>query len=93
MPPDEQPDDAWPFVLTAGRVLEHWHTGAMTSRATVLDALQPAPIVAMNARDMAALAVEDGGMRTAEKKKNAETAMHDEWRMNAPFNLHTGGGR
>ncbi len=37
-PPDEVPDEEFPFILTTGRQLEHWHTGAMTRRATVLDA-------------------------------------------------------
>ena len=41
-PPDEMPDDDYPFILTTGRQLEHWHTGAMTRRASVLDALEPA---------------------------------------------------
>ena len=40
-PPDEMPDAEYPFILTTGRQLEHWHTGAMTRRATVLDALEP----------------------------------------------------
>ena len=46
--PAELPDDAYPFVLTTGRELEHWHTGAMTRRASVLDALEPGPIVALS---------------------------------------------
>ena len=32
LPPDEVPDDDYPVVLTTGRILEHWHTGAMTRR-------------------------------------------------------------
>ena len=32
-PPDEMPDAEYPFILTTGRQLEHWHTGAMTRRA------------------------------------------------------------
>src|SRR6187402_1504650 len=39
--PDEMPDAEYPFILTTGRQLEHWHTGAMTRRASVLDALEP----------------------------------------------------
>ncbi|MDP7464672.1 MAG: molybdopterin-dependent oxidoreductase, partial [SAR324 cluster bacterium] len=35
-PPDEVPDETYPMVLTTGRMLEHWHTGAMTRRAPVL---------------------------------------------------------
>ena len=48
-PPDEVPDAEYPFILSTGRQLEHWHTGSMTRRATVLDALEPT-------RDRAALA-------------------------------------
>src|SRR5262249_60728397 len=43
-PPDEIPDEQYPYVLSTGRVLEHWHTGAMTRRSTVLDELDPAPL-------------------------------------------------
>ncbi len=43
-PPDEVPDEDYPFILTTGRQLEHWHTGAMTRRATVLDALEPSAV-------------------------------------------------
>ena len=39
--PDEVPDAEYPMILTTGRQLEHWHTGSMTRRATVLDALEP----------------------------------------------------
>ena len=41
LPPDEVPDEEYPLVLTTGRLLEHWHTGAMTRRAGVLDAIEP----------------------------------------------------
>ncbi|HUF44443.1 MAG TPA: molybdopterin-dependent oxidoreductase, partial [Aestuariivirgaceae bacterium] len=41
LPPDEQPDRDYPFVLSTGRQLEHWHTGAMTRRASNLNALEP----------------------------------------------------
>ncbi len=41
LPPDELPDPRFPMVLTTGRMLEHWHTGAMTRRAGVLDDLEP----------------------------------------------------
>jgi len=37
IPPAEEPDADYPMVLTTGRQLEHWHTGAMTRRAAVLD--------------------------------------------------------
>ncbi len=60
MPGPEQPDGNFPLVLSTGRVLEHWHTGAMTRRAEVLDALSPQPLLSMHAEDAAALRLEDG---------------------------------
>jgi formate dehydrogenase major subunit len=36
-PPAELPDDDYPMILTTGRMLEHWHTGAMTRRAGTLE--------------------------------------------------------
>ncbi len=41
VPPDEMPDDEFPLILTTGRILEHWHTGAMTRRAQMLDDIEP----------------------------------------------------
>jgi formate dehydrogenase major subunit len=52
LPPDEVPDEDYPLVLTTGRLLEHWHTGAMTRRAGVLDAIEPEGIAAMNPREI-----------------------------------------
>ncbi|MCV2360104.1 formate dehydrogenase subunit alpha [Paucibacter sp. TC2R-5] len=59
MPGPEQPDQDYPLVLSTGRVLEHWHTGAMTRRAEVLDALSPQPLLSMHAEDAAALRLDD----------------------------------
>jgi len=39
--PDELPDQDYPLILLTGRLLEHWHTGAITRRAPVLDQLEP----------------------------------------------------
>src|SRR5438876_4837321 len=41
IPPAEEPDADYPMVLTTGRQLEHWHTGALTRRANVLAELEP----------------------------------------------------
>jgi formate dehydrogenase major subunit len=49
--PDEMPDAEFPMVLTTGRMLEHWHTGSMTRRATLLDSLEPEAIVGLNPRE------------------------------------------
>jgi formate dehydrogenase major subunit len=58
--PDELPDEDYPMVLTTGRMLEHWHTGAMSRRAGSLDALEPAPVACFNTRDLKRLGFEPG---------------------------------
>jgi formate dehydrogenase major subunit len=62
VPPDEEPDGAYPFVLTTGRQLEHWHTGQMTRRASVLDALEPEAVCEMAPADVARLDLSPGDM-------------------------------
>lgn len=52
IPANEQPDAEYPMVLITGRQLEHWHTGSMTRRASVLDALEPAATASMCSADM-----------------------------------------
>ena len=51
-PPDELPDADYPMVLSTGRVLEHWHTGSMTRRAEMLDAIEPEAAAFMAPKDM-----------------------------------------
>ena len=60
--PDEVPDAEFPMVLTTGRVLEHWHTGAMTRRADVLDDLEPEGFAAMNPGEIAKQGLTPGQM-------------------------------
>src|SRR5215831_1122777 len=52
IPPDELPDDEYPMVLSTGRVLEHWHTGSMTRRSSVLDQIEPEAVSFMSPKDM-----------------------------------------
>jgi formate dehydrogenase major subunit len=59
-PPAELPDAEYPFVLTTGRQLEHWHTGSMTRRSTVLDALEPEAVCALNPKTLRRLGVTPG---------------------------------
>jgi formate dehydrogenase major subunit len=61
-PPDEVPDEEYPFILTTGRELEHWHTGAMTRRASVLDALEPGAVASVSRGTIAKLGIEPGDM-------------------------------
>ena len=48
------------MVLTTGRQLEHWHTGAMTRRAQVLDALEPEAVASLSPADLKELGVTPG---------------------------------
>ena len=59
---DERPDQDYPFVLITGRQLEHWHTGAMTRRATVLNAIEPDAVVYSHPDDLNALGMKDGDL-------------------------------
>jgi formate dehydrogenase major subunit len=61
LPPDELPDAEYPMVLTTGRLLEHWHTGSMTRRASNLDSLEPEAIAGVNPKELDRLGVEPGG--------------------------------
>jgi formate dehydrogenase major subunit len=60
VPPDERPDADYPFVLTTGRQLEHWHTGSMTRRATNLDAIEPEAVASLHPYDMRRLGIRPG---------------------------------
>ena len=71
IPPDEVPDADFPLVLTTGRLLEHWHTGAMTRRASVLDALEPEPVVHASPEDLAAWGIEPGEQVRVETRRGA----------------------
>ena len=60
--PDDTPDAEYPMILTTGRQLEHWHTGSMTRRSKVLDAVEPEANCSLHPRTLAAMGVEPGGM-------------------------------
>ena len=60
--PDEAPDTEYPMIMTTGRQLEHWHTGSMTRRAMVLDAVEPEANCSLHPKTLRALGVEPGGM-------------------------------
>jgi formate dehydrogenase major subunit len=62
LPPDERPDAEFPFVLSTGRQLEHWHTGAMTRRASTLDALEPGAVANLSRGTIAQLGIKPGDM-------------------------------
>jgi len=59
VPVAEEADDEYPFILTTGRLLEHWHGGTLT-RHSQLDALYPSPHVEIHEIDATRLAVKTG---------------------------------
>jgi len=61
-PPAEVPDDEYPFVLITGRQLEHWHTGAMTRRADVLDSLEPSATASLHPNTLARYDIAPGDL-------------------------------
>ena len=69
IPAAEQPDREFPFVLITGRQLEHWHTGAMTRRASVLDAIEPEPVASVHPLDLDAIGAKPGDVITVESRR------------------------
>ena len=57
VPPAEEPDAEYPMVLTTGRQLEHWHTGAMTRRASVLDEIEPEAVASLAPAELRRLGI------------------------------------
>ena len=60
IPPAEEPDADYPMVLTTGRQLEHWHTGAMTRRASVLDEIEPEAVASLAPVELRRLGIAAG---------------------------------
>ncbi len=60
IPPRELPDEDFPFLLTTGRLLPHWHTGTMTRRCDVLEALAPHGNLELNPADAEPLSLHQG---------------------------------
>ena len=73
--PAEDPDENFPMVMTTGRQLEHWHTGSMTRRASVLDAVEPEANASLNPATLANLGVKAGESVTIETRRGKITIM------------------
>ena len=75
IPPDDVPDAEYPMILTTGRQLEHWHTGSMTRRSNVLDAVEPEANCSLHPATLRKLGVEPGGMVKLTTKRGSITIM------------------
>ncbi|NAW33995.1 formate dehydrogenase subunit alpha [Halomonas alimentaria] len=73
LPPDEPVDADYPTVLTTGRLLEHWHTGAMTRRSRVLDDLEPEAAASLAPAELGRLGVAPGESITIATRRGTIT--------------------
>lgn len=73
-PPPELPDDEYPFILTTGRVLQHWHTRTMTGRVGGLEFLAPDERVEVHTQDAARLGIADGDWIRVTSRRGSVTA-------------------
>ena len=73
IPAAERPDAEYPMVLITGRQLEHWHTGSMTRRASVLDAIEPDPTALIHPLDLAAMNAKPGDTLSIESRRGKVT--------------------
>lgn len=60
LPPQECPDDEYPFLMTTGRVIYHWHGGEMTRRSAGLASVYNTPLVELNPQDAQRLGITNG---------------------------------
>ncbi len=73
--PDEAPDAEYPMILTTGRQLEHWHTGSMTRRARVLNAVEPEANCSIHPRTLRRLGIKAGGPVRLTTRRGTITTM------------------
>ncbi len=71
VPPAETPDEEYPMILTTGRQLEHWHTGSMTRRASVLDWAEPEANASLHPKTLGRLGVAPGELIRVETRRGA----------------------
>ncbi len=66
---DELPDEEYPYVLTTGRELFHYHTGTMTRRSTGLNAIAPEAFVEINPVDADKIGLANGEKLTVRSRR------------------------
>jgi formate dehydrogenase (NADP+) alpha subunit len=72
--PAELPDETYPYVLTTGRILYHFHTGTMSRRAEGLDAVRPHGFVEIHPDDAKELGIKNDEMVTVSSRRGTVTA-------------------
>jgi formate dehydrogenase alpha subunit len=71
IPPQELPDEQYPLILTTGRMLQHWHTGTMTRKSSVLHDLVPHGALEIHPDDAAAAGLSAGETALVESRRGA----------------------
>jgi formate dehydrogenase alpha subunit len=74
IPPAELPDDQYPYVLTTGRILYHFHTGTMSRRVDGLDEVRPEGFVEIHPVDAKNLGIRDGDYAEISSRRGTVTA-------------------
>ena len=69
----ELPDEDYPYILTTGRVLEHWHTGSMTRRSRALHEIEPTAFVGLHPDDARELGVDEKQFVHVESRRGKVT--------------------
>ncbi|GJM04206.1 MAG: periplasmic nitrate reductase [marine bacterium B5-7] len=87
-PAAESPDDEYPFWLSTGRVLEHWHSGSMTQRVPELYKAFPDAVAFMHPDDASDLGVRRGSeIIVASRRGNIRTRVETRGRNKPPRGL------
>jgi formate dehydrogenase alpha subunit len=84
IPPSELPDKEYPFLLSTGRVLYHYHTGTMTTRAKGLSERYPESLVEVNPVDADKLGIVEGATVKVTSRRGAVEAKASITKKSAP---------
>jgi len=74
IPPAEVTDKEYPFILSTGRVLYHYHTGTMTRRSLGTSELCPESLVELNPADADKFGINDGQMIKVTSRRGSVNA-------------------
>ena len=72
-PPAESPNEEYPFWMSTGRVLEHWHSGSMTQRVPELYKAVPDALIYMHPADAKKLKMHDGSVAKVTSRRGTIT--------------------
>ncbi len=74
IPPAEEPDEVYNFILMTGRMLYHFHTGTMTRNSRPISEHEPEAYIEVNLQDADRLGIKDGDrVRVTSRRGQVET--------------------